>query len=201
MAARRSLAAIHNLSHLILMYVFRKNYRGIIAPWRRYDLIVDDKRHGRIADGELVSIDDGRHTISVSAGKMHSKKTKVDGTADTVVLCERVPATNKGRPAIKLTVTDVDKVQDSLFRFDRPPYVGGTRIAWGYSIAVTAGVFMLGIAASIWVATEAAGKPLLVSLIIFAPCGIVLGGLPIGIATIGIRNFYYYFRLPRDWRH
>ena len=199
MAACHSQAAIHNLSHLILMYVFRKNCRRFKAAWRRYDLIVDDKRHGRIADGELVSIDDGRHTVSVSAGKMHSKKTKVDGTADTVVLCERVPATNKGRPAIKLTVTDVDKVQDSLFRFDRPPYVGGRMpgLLQGLGgIGAIIGFFL-------WIAIIGiegiARNP--IAAVIEVPIIVLVGSACLSIAATGFRGLYYYFRLPRDWRH
>lgn len=199
MAVRHLLAAVHNLSHLTFMYIFRKNCRRLKAAWRRYDLFVDDKRYCRIADGELVNIDDGRHTIFVSTGRVHSKKIKVDGAADTVILCERVPAVNNGRPVIKLTVTNVDNVQDSLLRFDRPPYIGGRVSGLLQAIGSIGAVIGFFLWIAILGAEGIARNP--IAAVIMVPIIVLVGLACFFLAATGLRVLYYYFRLPRDWRH
>jgi hypothetical protein len=116
-----------------------------------------------------------------------------------------VRSAGSGRHSQSISFQKVDEADfgEALLRFDRPPYMGGTRAGIAMAIAATlativAGIAMLCIALQAIVTSIPAGQSIkAIVAVACTPVGLAI----LGAGACGVRTLYYYARLPKVLRH
>lgn len=183
-------------------------HRGNFDAWRRYIITVDGDTKTWIADGQLRYLHGPEHIISVSVGIYRDLYTSGDVrvTCDTggVYICELAANPNTERPAVRILRVSEEEAQQRVLRFDRPPYIGGRAIGLLQALVAigAAGAFAVA-----WLVFTSAGIGVAVRdhsfpVAVIAIAGALFGCSVFGFASAcGLRSIYYYFCLPRSWRH
>jgi len=179
-------------------------HRGNFDAWRRYRVVFDGVDVHHIADTQLLTVDGSNHRLSVSVGPYSSGDVEMHPTDGQVVICELAANPDQTNPPMRLSLVSESELQERLLRFDAPPYVGGRLSGVTRAIASTVIAAAIAIAALFFC---------ILLILRFAHPNGILGLLFVGtVGTIvwfgfgfaaasGLRAFYYYFRLPRPWRH
>lgn len=173
---------------------------GMVDAWRRYRVTVNGNHKYHLADSQLLEITGTVHRLKVSAGEYVTKDFHVSTKDDSTVVCVFTTGANRVRnPRIHLEMKSEDEVQQLLLRFDRPPYYGGLKaglIQVFLAMLIPIGFFLvmavIGIAAIIEHPS---------STVIIVPILVVVTAFCWFVVATGLRSLYYYFRLPKEWRH
>lgn len=185
------------------MKIFRP-HRGNFDAWRRYEITVDGIERHRLADTQLLDIEGASHSLVVTAGPYVAESKGVVADAEQVVICELSANPAREDASVRLSVVSEDDAQQRVLRFDRPPYSGGRLLGMGrgiLAVGIAFGFALLTLGVLIADLPKLAHPADIPAFLFLSGGGVLLVLAAAFAGATGLRSLYYYFRLPRDWRH
>lgn len=190
-------------SDIPLMAIYRP-HRGNFDAWRRYKVEVDGTTTYQLADGQVLWLPGTTHSLSVVAGAFQLRDVLVAVHDDEKVICELASNPRGSGDPIKVLVLADKEFHERLLRFDKPPYIGGRfggLMSAVTSTVITLGVAIMAVSICLGLLIRFANQKDILSFLFVATAGTTFWCIVGFVAAAGIRSLFYYFRLPRQWRH
>jgi hypothetical protein len=183
------------------LFVYRRA-SGLFDAWRRYELYLDSEDGGCLACGQIRQIEfEGSCTLAVFGPIGDAAEVQLDPDFDAYLVVSRVSRPTSGPRFAMAEPMSRHTFEESVQRFDGPPYVGGTRVGLLTAIAASLLFVLAALGSLVGIMVRWSSQPDFANHVVLLALGLGFALMAGFIGISGLRGLAYYFRYPHQFRH